>query len=142
MGALLADKANYAVDQGLLQLFPTTVSQRPAAEMLFESLGYNMRWYQSAYAPLEISYGGSLASGQTIKLPKYDTKVASDDGKFVFSLVEDASFDGGEQASRRRVSVSAVEGAIRQLTLGGDSVITLHHLDNYNRVYLPEQMIA
>ena len=26
LGALLTDKANYAVDQGLLQLFPTTVS--------------------------------------------------------------------------------------------------------------------
>lgn len=142
LGALLTDKINYAVDKQILETFPVSVTQRGNAQKLFDSLGYEMRWYQSAITYVQIAARTELWQKYgTFKFPKYRTHFRSDDGTYVFSLIDDVVLTSDQSAliaSNNRV----IEGVVTALEINGETNITAHHLDEYNRIYFPEQVIA
>ena len=145
--AIVADKENYNIDKNVLEVLPLSVSQYGNARQLYDSLGYEMKWYRSATVDstdYNISYsykGDKTLSGDTggivINVPMF-TMVSDSTGEYVYTLINPPAMDG----SSKSYSSSAIQGVIDDLVIGGSNVITLSNLDADMRVYLSERMVA
>ena len=139
LGALLADKNNYNIDKNILELFPLSVSQYGNARKIYDIAGYAMKWYQSASTELTFTYTGSEdLAGNVINIKKYDTMVSNEDGNLVYTLIEDVVLSSTD---RTKVGI-ALQGVIKNYEVNGVDVIKLDNLDDNNRIYFDERMIA
>lgn len=139
LGALLADKNNYNIDKNILELFPLSVSQYGNARKIYDIAGYAMKWYQSASTELTFTYtGNETLDGNVINIKKYDTMVSNEDGDLVYTLIEDVVLSSTD---RTKVG-TALQGVIKNYEVNGVDVIKLDNLDDNNRIYFDERMIA
>ena len=139
LGALLADKNNYNIDKNILELFPLSVSQYGNARKIYDIAGYAMKWYQSASTELTFTYtGNETLDGNVINIKKYDTMVSNEDGDLVYTLIEDVVLSSTD---RTKVGI-ALQGVIKNYEVNGVDVIKLDNLDDNNRIYFNERMIA
>lgn len=139
LGALLSDKDNYNADKNVLELFPQSVSQYGNARKIYDIAGYSMDWYMSAITTLNFNYTGSdVVSPNFIRLNALSTMVSDDSGEIVYTLIEDAVLS----TTQRTASVQCIQGVVQDYEVNGVSVITLENIDEYNRVYFDETMIA
>lgn len=139
LGALLADKNNYNIDKNILELFPLSVSQYGNARKIYDIAGYAMKWYQSASTELTFTYtGNETLDGNVINIKKYDTMVSNEDGDLVYTLIEDVVLSSTD---RTKVGI-ALQGVIKNYEVNGVDVIKLDNLDDNNRIYFDERMIA
>ena len=139
LGALLADKNNYNIDKNILELFPLSVSQYGNARKIYDIAGYAMKWYQSASTELTFTYTGNEAlDGNVIDIKKFDTMVSNEDGDLVYTLIEDVVLSSTD---RTKVGI-ALQGVIKNYEVNGVDVIKLDNLDDNNRIYFNERMIA
>ena len=139
LGALLADKNNYNIDKNILELFPLSVSQYGNARKIYDIAGYAMKWYQSASTELTFTYtGNETLDGNVINIKKFDTMVSNEDGDLVYTLIEDVVLSSTD---RTKVGI-ALQGVIKNYEVNGVDVIKLDNLDDNNRIYFNERMIA
>lgn len=139
LGALLADKNNYNIDKNILELFPLSVSQYGNARKIYDIAGYAMKWYQSASTELTFTYtGNENLDGNVINIKKFDTMVSNEDGDLVYTLIEDVVLSSTD---RTKVGI-ALQGVIKNYEVNGVDVIKLDNLDDNNRIYFDERMIA
>lgn len=139
LGALLADKNNYNIDKNILELFPLSVSQYGNARKIYDIAGYAMKWYQSASTELTFTYtGNETLEGNVINIKKFDTMVSNEDGDLVYTLIEDVVLSSTD---RTKVGI-ALQGVIKNYEVNGVDVIKLDNLDDNNRIYFNERMIA
>ena len=134
--AFIADKNNYNIDKNVLECFLPSATQETSARNLFEMNGYDMQYYVSATTPISFLYTNDLDSSFTLK--KFDTVVTSEDGDINYTLINDC------QISYKNITYTAeaIEGTVEFLSVGDSISIQLNNLDDNNRIYFPESMIA
>ena len=139
LGALLADKDNYNCDKNILELFPQSVSQYGNARKIYDIAGYSMKWYMSAITDVNFNYSGNdVVSPNVITLKALDTMVSDESGEVVYTLLEDVTL----HTISRYARAQCIQGVINQYEVNGVDTITLDNLDEYNRIYFNETMIA
>ena len=138
--AFLADKINYNTDKRILENYLPSVTQETSARNLFEMNGYFPKYYQSAITQVKFRYSGSnLAVGEYITFPAMRTVITDVDNNICYSLMEPVTI---KTAKVTTDPVRAIQGTFKTLTVGGGEIIQLTNLDDNNRIYLPETMIA
>lgn len=148
----VADKLNYNIDKNILEAFMPSAAQRESMMKLCAMMGYNMKYYQSAETKVHIAYNGVDTDGNTISLPddglvlpKF-TNITDTDKKINYvtmnavHFIQDPNVD--EANAGLETDVSVCEGQYVQCETDNNNLITLQDLDDENRYYLPETMIA
>lgn len=146
--SFIADKLNYNVDKNTLEHFLPTATQDRSVRMLTESLGYNMRYYVGGITEVLFKYvGGQEAidsyfadvDGQNplMTFPAFTTSFKTDDN-IIYTLIEDMNVNGRNVLA----TANAIQGTAHTLSVLGDETIQIRYLDNENRLFFPERMIA
>lgn len=137
--AIVADSENYNSDKNVLELFPDTVTQVGNARRIFSSLGYNMKWYQSAKTSVYVKYRKSLEPDklESISIPKF-TAFTDDDNSVSYVSIQDATIS----PENLSVFIPCVEGTLHDYEINGDTDITLENLDSENRLYFTQRNVA
>lgn len=145
LAAFVADKNNYNLDKNILESFMPSATQDTSMRNLCEMNGYNMKYYRSAITPISFKYNGDLynesrGADDSFTLPKYETVVTDDseNPSVNYTLIEDCTVAYENQW----VSANAIEGTVQLLTVGDGTTVQLSNLDENNRVYFPETMVA
>ena len=144
LNAIIADKNNYNIDKNILECFPDTVTQYDNAFKLFNQLGYTMRWYKSAMGTISLAWNSdplyvndSKLYTYRVKVPQF-TMVCDNDKEIVYTTLQDVFVDtDGELAE-----VPAIQGVIRDFTIGSRTIINPSMLDYRNRLYFPIRNVA
>ena len=143
LNAILADKNNYNIDKNILECFPDTVTQHSNACRLFEQLGYSMHWYRAATGEVSLTWNSEplteaeLGRVLSVKVPQF-TMVSDEDKEIVYTLLDEVSL----KTSGESVKVGAIQGVIRDLTIGSSTLIKSSMLDEHNRIYFPISNVA
>ena len=137
--AFIGDKINYNTDKNTLENFLPSATQETSVRNLCEVNGYYPKYYQSAITTAKFRYDGTkLVAGDSLVFPAMNTVITDVDSKVSYSLMRPCTI------SRRKspVEVPIIQGIFETLTVGGSEVIQLSDLDDNNRLYFPEPLIA
>lgn len=137
--AIVADSENYNSDKNVLELFPDTVTQVGNARRIFSSLGYNMKWYQSAKTSVYVKYRKSLDASkfESISIPKF-TAFTDDDNSISYVSLQDSTISPENLSA----FIPCIEGTLHDYEINGDTNITLENLDSENRLYFTQRNVA
>ena len=143
--AIIGDKNNYHIDKNVLECFPLSATQQSTARQLYDLAGYNMHWYRSGYAIIQLSLLKSITNINSendleldyIKLEP-GRQVCDSTGEYVYSLLQSTTLS----TLGRIESVEAIQGTIEQYEINGDYDITIDNLDENLRIYFPQNYIA
>lgn len=142
LAAIIGDKNNYNIDSNMLELMPSTVSQRPAAKQLFDQCGYSMSYYRSAEGKVDIlvkTLPESITdSNPSISIPPF-TMLSDIDKTCVYTVRPDQLLNLSYKESR---SLNVIEGTPVQFTMNNSNIITAQHLDSNLRLYFVDSNIA
>ena len=151
--ALIGDKLNYNVDKNILERFLPSITQWNAMQERTSSLGYNMHYYQSAIGYISMQYKNSLQATDLIdmrndidyiKFPRFETKFSNSANNVNYVLLETLHFTKDDLLNKRFQNAKIIQGELQHFTTlnGDESLVTLDDLDNNNRLYFPEAMVA
>lgn len=148
----VADKLNYNIDKNILEAFMPSAAQRESMMKLCAMMGYNMKYYRSAETKVTIAYRGVDSDGNTIDLPEDGlilpefTNITDTDKKVNYVTKEQVTFRQDNSIDDTNVGLNAevgvIEGQYVQCETDNNNLITVSDLDDNNRYYLPETMIA
>ena len=143
LGAFLGDKLNYNIDVNVLETKLPSVTQESNLREICSELGYNVKYYRSAEVLLNFSYNGDELDDETstkyFTLPALTTVIgSSQDDSINFVLTQSVTFIKGQEVT----SIPALQGSLATLTVGDTTTIQLSNLDDNNRLYFPETMVA
>lgn len=139
--AFIADKNNYNTDKNILEAFLPSATQYASVREICETNGYTVGYYNSATTNITITYTGTSSLEEAKNFNKFDTSFTNEDGTITYSLLDNVNFGIGTEGGQS-INATAIEGTITSLVIGDSDVITLSNLDDFNRLYLPETMIA
>lgn len=150
LDAILGDKLNYAIDKNVLECFPLSVTQERNARQIYEQLGYQMKWYQSATTNVTMKWIGDI-SDDYVDIPLF-TMVCDEDNNNTYTLLGpyDASYDSGYSVTKQTLKFDpvdsivfkAIQGTAIQYEINGQKVIKTTDLDAHNRLYFNTTDIA
>ncbi len=135
----IGDKLNYNIDKNILEAFMPSATQESSVRNLAELNGYFPRYYQSATSDISFMYtGNKLGINQAFTLKAFETTITDVDNAITYTLLEDCIINS------RFVTVraSAIEGKLQPLTVNNVQEIHLANLDDNNRLYFPESLVA
>ena len=162
--AFIADKNNYNIDKNILEQFMPSVTQEENMRKLCDMMGYNVKYYRSATTEISFTYLGGNAtldaalgigsenadttqrvgSNGVFHIKAFDTSFKTEDN-IVYTLLEDIEIT----KDIRTDSKKAIQGQIKALNLNQGSTtsseatkIQLYNLDENNRIYIPDTMVA
>lgn len=142
------DKLNYNIDKSILELFMPSVTQEDSMRKLCDLLGYNMKYYQSATTDVTISYKGNLLNDDskiyTFTLPKF-TQIKNSSSDISYTTLKECSFTVGKSQDTAIITsnkVPCIEGSYQVCSTNDGELITIDHIDDNYRFYLPEAAIA
>lgn len=142
------DKLNYNIDKSILELFMPSVTQVDSMRKLCDLLGYNMKYYQSATTDVTISYKGNLLNDDSkvylFKLPKF-TQIKNNSEDVSYTTLKECSFTVGKSQDTAIITsnkVPCIEGSYQVCSTNDGELITIDHIDDNYRFYLPEAAIA
>ena len=147
--AFIADKLNYNIDKNVLEAFPSSVTQRGNAQKLYDSLGYQLKWYQSAITDIHFKYVNPKNSSDaindadtliTFNIPKF-TQVCDAERSIVYTTLENVILDNRDN-SQTEIAIKAIQGPINSVLVNGSDTITIANLDADYRIYFKENSIA
>lgn len=135
----MGDKLNYNIDKNVLECFLPSATQMSSVRNLCELGGYSPRYYQSAKTDISILYQGSqLGEKDSFSLKPFETIFKDADDTKHYVLLETITVSKNTHTE----SAPVIEGELIELTVAGVSKITPEFLDDNNRIYFPEQMVA
>lgn len=146
--AFVADKLNYNIDKNTLEAFPSSVTQRGNAQKLYDSLGYELKWYKSAKTGLHFKFVNPTTESEitedtgtvTFNIPVF-TQVSDSENKIIYTTLESAVIDN-DNNTQTEFEIDAIEGPIESFLINGSDKITINNLDADYRLYFTESMIA
>lgn len=146
--AFIADKLNYNIDKNTLEAFPSSVTQRGNAQKLYDSLGYELRWYESAITDIYYKFINPINDSEitdetgliTFTVPMF-AQLKDAEGKITYTALQQAVLDT-ENNTQTEEPIRAIEGPIESLTINGSETININNLDADYRLYFNESMIA
>lgn len=135
----VADKINYNIDANTLEAFMPSAAQEESMRKLTEMLGYNMKYYQSATTELKISYNKNTESpiSGVLTIDKF-TNVKDVDDSINYVTLEPLNLT-------REIpfgNVSCMEGELVECETADNNIVSIYHLDDNQRYFLPETQIA
>ena len=145
----IADKLNYNIDKNTLEAFMPTAAQEDSMRKLCDMLGYSMKYYRSAETEVTIKYYNSDPSEDEASIMSSHGNLAIPKFTVITNTDKDISYFTTNQAPRYisekypSVTLSCMEGQIVKCeSAAGNNIITLAHLSEGNKYYLPETQIA
>lgn len=142
--AFIADKQNFNIDQNVLQTFLQSATQLEAFRSQAEINGYTMKYYESASTKVTMMYSGD-ESNLPIQFYPFETKFTDANNEVIYTMVGDDR-TLGSTVSIGSIGTSAVcyayEGEDVDFSINGVTTIQLANLDDENKLFFPEQMIA
>lgn len=148
--AIFSDKLNYNIDKNILEAYPQSLTQEKAAYNVYDILGYNPPWYQSATTDILLNFhtaipatiligeGADKDSSYRLVLPKF-TQITDEDSNLIYTLLEDFIFTSTIPVAKQ---IKAIQGTINNYTINGIDTITVNNLDSDNRLYFIEPNVA
>lgn len=144
----IADKLNYNIDKNILEAFMPTAAQEDSMRKLCDMLGYSMKYYRSAVTDVTIKYynpdpseeeASAMASG--LYIPKF-TVITNGDQDISYFTVNQTPFYISATSPTTQ-PIPCMEGQIVKCeSVNDNNVITVNHITENNRFYLPETQIA
>lgn len=135
----VADKLNYNIDANTLEAFMPSAAQEESMRKLTEMLGYNMKYYQSATTEVKISYNKNTETPiqGILVIDKFTNLKDIDDSiNYVtlapLNLTSDIPFG----------NVECMEGELVLCETADNNIVSLFHLDDNHRYFLPETQVA
>ena len=145
LDAFITDKLNYNIDKNILEAFITSATQEEAVRKICEMMGYDIKYYNSATTKVYFMWTGeqldeeSQIDPQTyIYLPKFTTVLTNDTNDISYVLTEPVTLTNRYTTKE----ASAIEGELVDVNINTNDVINVSNIDDKNRFYLPEKMIA
>ena len=139
-GAFVADHNNYNIDKNILENFLPTATQDRSVRNITEMNGYVPRYYVSANG--EITFKWKKLEGDTAEdyftIPAFTIVVSDADETVSYTQIEPLVISGEGVPSSCRF----IEGTLQTLSVNDSSTITLENIDDSNRLYLPENLVA
>lgn len=160
LSALLSDKIFYNIDKNILELYPQSVTQRGNAQKIYESLGYNMKWYNSAVVNVNIRWIGKTteeSNDSQTSTPLGPLNLGMMDGnmQIPFRMVTDSSKEIIytiiptlytslilDRSGSSDTACVAMEGALHDFEINGEKLIKLQNLDSNLRLYFVDSYVA
>lgn len=137
--AFIGDKLDYNIDKNTLEAFLPSATQEKSVRNLCERNGYFPKYYKSAETNISFRYDGDkITQSNPLVLPAFKTVVTDVDGEISYSLLQDCTI----YKNKTYYSAPAIQGVFKDLIVGNKDRILISDLDDNNRVYLPEAMIA
>ena len=137
----IADKLNYNIDANTLEAFMPSAAQESSMRKLCEMLGYEMRYYQSASTNVRITFNGVsfpiINDYGAIYIDRF-TNIRDAESSVNFITLEPVTLT----PFVRSATVECLEGELVAVQTDTGDVVTLMHLDDNFRFYLPERQIA
>ena len=138
-GAFVADHNNYNIDKNILEAFLPSATQDRSVRNITEMNGYTPRYYVSANGDVTFKWKmpdeeSNLPKVYTI--PAFTLVISDADESVSYTQVENLSVGDSQ------TSCMFIEGTLQTLTINDLSVINIDNLDDNNRIYLPESMVA
>ena len=104
--AMLGDMLSYNHDKAVLELYPSSVTQRKNALQVFKLAGYKMRWYRSAVCDLSIQNVGENPA----ILPRYTVFTNSDKSVSYVYTGKDMELNSNNTEIGRIYTIELTEG--------------------------------
>lgn len=142
LNALIADKNNYNIDKNILECFPDTVTQQGNAYKLYNQLGYNMHWYRGATGQIAMQWQSEplQLDGVSLHAPiPLFTMVCDEEKTIVYTTLKEVNLDTNAKNTQY---VDAIQGVIRDYTIGSNNLIKITSIDDKNRLYFPITNVA
>ena len=135
----VADKLNYNIDANTLEAFMPSAAQEESMRKLTEMIGYNMKYYRSATTEVKISYSKNVASPmtETLVIPAF-TNLKDIDDSINYITLDDINLNKDNSAG----NVMCMEGELVECETEDNNIVSMFHLDDNQRYYLPELQIA
>lgn len=135
----IADKLNYTIDANTLEAFMPSAAQWESMKKLTDMLGYNMKYYRSATTNVKIAYQSANHDEipGVVLIDRY-SNIKNVDDTINYVTVNEAYISSDIPT----VTVECIEGELVECESDNDNIITMLLIDDNNRYYLPEQMIA
>jgi hypothetical protein len=116
-----------------------SAAQEDSMRKLCNMLGYDMKYLQSATTDVRISYNvsGHDIPTKQIYIDKY-TNIKDIDGLINYVTLSEVYLDADKTAE----TVTCIEGELIDCETADDNIISMLHLDDNKRYYLPETQIA
>lgn len=147
--AFVSDKINYNIDKNILERFLTSATQEKSVRDLTSMLGYNMKYYQASTTSVicKYNFSGTEEYDETqqmssrlngIYIPQY-TKFTDSTGSVMFVSTVGKYINPNSKSSEE---IPVIQGELKNFTVLDSSTITLENLDEENRLFFPEPMVA
>jgi len=139
-GAFVADHNNYNIDKNILEAFLPSATQDRSVRNITEMNGYTPRYYVSAngYVTFVWNQPEGDTTSDMFSVPAFTFVISDSDETVSYTQIEDLSISKSGVPSSCRF----IEGTVQTLSINDMSVINLENLDDNNRLYLPETMVA
>lgn len=146
LACFIADKLNYNIDKNILEAFITSATQEDSFRKLCDMLGYNIKYYNSAETTVSIIWTGTElgdsslnASNNYIILKPFETVLTNESKDISYVLIGNGAL---LQYRYTPVQVPAIEGELVTFEVNSNNIILPNNIDDNNRLYLPETMVA
>lgn len=139
--AFIADKLCYNIDKNVLENYMPSATQETSMRDLCSRLGYEMKYYQASATEIYFKYNGNIfstySSANYFNIPRF-TEITSQDGTVSFVTITDRQYNKNDEY----VTVDALQGVLETLEVADSDVIHLENLNNQNRIYFSESIVA
>ena len=136
--AFIADKNNYNIDKNILECFMPSLTQEESMRRICDMMGYDMHYYKSSSTNLSVMWSGALEDSEHIEIPRFTAITSSDKENVKYITVEPLVLND----TGVKKDVLVLEGTAIDLLVGDTDIIRLYNLDDNNRIYLPEPIVA
>ena len=118
--AMEGDMLSYNHDKSVLEVYPSSVTQRKNATQIFGLLGYKMHWYQSARCKLQLTNTYT----ESITIPKFTTFLTSQDNITYTYLGNNESISpSGNGGNLTSFEIEVVQGIPRTPSLVSNALV-------------------
>ena len=135
----VADKLNYNIDANTLEAFMPSAAQEESMRKLTEMLGYDMKYYQSATTEVKITYNNNSEEpiGRVLSIDKF-TNLKDIDDNINYVTLDALSLTSSIPFG----NVKCMEGELIECETDDNNIVSMFHLDDNKRYFLPETQIA
>ena len=140
--AIVGDKVNYHVDKNVLECFPLSATQQSSARQIYDLVGYNMHWYQSALGNATfrlLKTPANIDSSLSSITIDAGTIICDNSGEYVYTLLQPTN---KMTAINTIYTAPVIQGTITKYEINGETTITIDNLDENLRIYFPTNVIA
>lgn len=136
--AFVADHNNYNIDKNILENFLPTATQDISVRNITEMNGYTPRYYVSANGNVSLKWNRSEGiSKNAFTIPAFTIILSDAEDTVSYTQISDIVVTVDNTTTGL-----FLEGTLQQLSINDTSTIHLDNLDDNNRIYFPESLVA